>query len=80
MDAPNQPPGRPLRVLLIEDLSRTLSWRCGASSRRATWCTFRCVVNELEMRAALDPELPDLILSDFSLPGFEFPRLSAPQP
>src|SRR6267143_2507544 len=34
-------------------------------------CTFRCVVNEIEMRAALRAELPDLILSDFSLPGFD---------
>ncbi|TLY70023.1 MAG: EAL domain-containing protein [Gammaproteobacteria bacterium] len=34
-------------------------------------CAFRCVVNEIEMRAALRAELPDLILSDFSLPAFD---------
>jgi diguanylate cyclase (GGDEF)-like protein len=34
-------------------------------------CTYRCVVNEQEMRSALCAGLPDLILSDYSLPGFD---------
>src|SRR5436305_419982 len=34
-------------------------------------CTFECVVNEAEMRGALRAGSPDLILSDFSLPGFD---------
>ncbi len=34
-------------------------------------CTYQCVVTEAEMRAALRAGLPDLILSDFSLPSFD---------
>src|SRR5947208_6592450 len=34
-------------------------------------CAFRCVVNEIDSRAALRAELPELILSDFSLPAFD---------
>jgi diguanylate cyclase (GGDEF)-like protein len=63
--------GKPLRVLLVEDSqsdTELTMWRL----RQAGYvCVFRCVVNELEMRAALRAELPDLILSDFSLPGFD---------
>jgi diguanylate cyclase (GGDEF)-like protein len=34
-------------------------------------CNYRCVVTEEEMRSALKERLPDLILSDFSLPRFD---------
>ena len=34
-------------------------------------CSYRCVENEAAMRTALRAELPDLILSDFSLPRFD---------
>ena len=34
-------------------------------------CTFKCVVTEAQMRTALREQVPDLILSDFSLPGFD---------
>src|SRR5712672_933810 len=71
MDAPNQPSGRPLRVLLIEDSQSDAELAMWRLKQAGYVCTFRCVVNELEMRAALDAELPDLILSDFSMPGFD---------
>ena len=71
MDAPKQPSGRPLRVLLIEDSQSDAELAMWRLKQAGYVCTFRCVVNELEMRAALGAELPDLILSDFSLPGFD---------
>src|SRR5580700_3928253 len=71
MDAPKQPSGRPLRVLLIEDSQSDAELAMWRLKQAGYECTFRCVVNEIEMRAALRAELPDLILSDFSLPGFD---------
>jgi len=63
--------GRELRLLLIEDSESDAElaiWRLKAAG---FVCTHRCVVNESEMRSALRDGLPDLILSDFSLPGFD---------
>src|SRR5712672_2516257 len=71
MDAPNQPSGRPLRVLLIEDSQSDAELAMWFFKSAGYVCTFGCVANEIEMRAALRAELPDLILSDFSLPGFD---------
>lgn len=72
MDAPPQESrARELRVLLIEDSvsdAELTQWRL----RQAGYsCSYECVVNEAEMREALRIALPDLILSDFSLPGFD---------
>src|SRR6266404_2194722 len=63
--------GRPLRVLLIEDSQSDAELAMWRLKEAGYVCTFRCAVNEIEMRAALRAELPDLILSDFSLPGFD---------
>ena len=63
--------GRPLRVLLVEDSQSDAELAMWRLKQAGYVCTFRCVVNEIEMRAALSAELPDLILSDFSLPGFD---------
>src|SRR5881398_2582216 len=72
MDAPpEQSSGRPLRVLLVEDSpsdAELTKWRLQQGGYA---CTFECVVNEAEMRGALRAGSPDLILSDFSLPGFD---------
>src|SRR5712664_547406 len=71
MDAhTDQPSDRPLRVLLIEDSESDAELAMWRLKEAGYVCTFRCAVNEIEMRAALRAELPDLILSDFSLPGF----------
>jgi len=62
---------RELRLLLIEDSESDAEltiWRLKAAGFE---CTYHCVVNEREMRSALRDGLPDLILSDFSLPGFD---------
>src|ERR1700704_2727725 len=68
MDAhTDQPSDRPLRVLLIEDSESDAELAMWRLKEAGYVCTFRCAVNEIEMRA----ELPDLILSDFSLPGFD---------
>ncbi len=72
MDAhTDQPSDRPLRVLLIEDSESDAELAMWRLKEAGYVCTFRCAVNEIEMRAALRAELPDLILSDFSLPGFD---------
>src|ERR1700730_11031671 len=63
--------GKPLRVLLIEDSQSDAELTLWRLKQAGYECAFRCVVNEIEMRAALRAELPDLILSDFSLPGFD---------
>ena len=63
--------GRPLRVLLVEDSQSDTELTMWRLKQAGYVCAFRCVVNEIEMRAALCAELPDLILSDFSLPGFD---------
>ncbi len=72
MDAPpEQSSSRPLRVLLVEDSpsdAELTKWRLQQGGYA---CTFECVVNEAEMRGALRAGSPDLILSDFSLPGFD---------
>ena len=72
MDAPpEQSSSRPLRVLLVEDSpsdAELTRWRLQQGGYA---CTFECVVNEAEMRGALRAGSPDLILSDFSLPGFD---------
>jgi diguanylate cyclase (GGDEF)-like protein len=72
MDAhTDQSSGKPLRVLLIEDSESDAELAMWRLKEAGYVCTFRCAVNEIEMRAALRAELPDLILSDFSLPGFD---------
>src|SRR6202521_437762 len=72
MDAhTDQSSGRTLRVLLIEDSESDAELAMWRLKEAGYVCTFRCAVNEIEMRAALRAELPDLILSDFSLPGFD---------
>src|ERR1700758_1640525 len=66
-----QSSGRPLRVLLVEDSpsdAELTRWRL---QQAGYLCSYECVANETDMRRALRAELPDLILSDFSLPGFD---------
>jgi diguanylate cyclase (GGDEF)-like protein len=60
-----------LRVLMIEDSRPDTELTIRQLNAAGFNCTYRCVVNEQEMRSALSAELPDLILSDFSLPGFD---------
>jgi diguanylate cyclase (GGDEF)-like protein len=61
---------RELDVLLIEDSEPDAELTIRRLNAAGFRCTHRCVVTELEMRSALKARLPDLILSDFSLPAF----------
>jgi diguanylate cyclase (GGDEF)-like protein len=65
------PPGPQLRVLLIEDSASDAELTMWRLKEGGFNCQWQCVVNEREMRKALSAGLPDLILSDFSLPGFD---------
>src|SRR5215472_920308 len=70
------PPAQPatpvaLRVLLIEDSPSDAELAMWRLKQAGYACTFECVTDEPQMRAALAAGLPDLILSDFSLPGFD---------
>jgi diguanylate cyclase (GGDEF)-like protein len=72
MERPSQKiEGMELRVLLIEDSAADTELTVRRLKAAGFSCSYRCVVNERQMRSALEAELPDLILSDFSLPGFD---------
>ncbi len=60
-----------LRVLLVEDSESDAELAIWRLKQAGYDCRYRCVVTEFEMREALRASLPDLILSDFSLPGFD---------
>jgi diguanylate cyclase (GGDEF)-like protein len=59
-----------LNVLVIEDSKPDAELTIRQLNAAGFKCTYRCVANEQEMRSALSAGLPDLILSDYSLPGF----------
>ena len=60
-----------LRVLLVEDSQADAELAIWRLKQAGYLCTHECVVNEGQMRAALAAALPDVILSDFSLPQFD---------
>jgi diguanylate cyclase (GGDEF)-like protein len=60
-----------LRVLLVEDSTSDAELALRRLQQAGYVCTHQCVVSEAEMRAALRAGLPDVILSDFSLPNFD---------
>jgi diguanylate cyclase (GGDEF)-like protein len=62
---------RELHLLLIEDSASDTELTLRALSAAGYRCIHRRVESEKEMRAALQDRLPDLILSDFSMPGFD---------
>jgi diguanylate cyclase (GGDEF)-like protein len=66
-----QPAGIRLRVLLIEDSVADADLAIWRLKQAGYDCNYRRVVTEDAMRDALRTELPDLILSDFSLPQFD---------
>ncbi|MFZ1099880.1 MAG: diguanylate cyclase, partial [Steroidobacteraceae bacterium] len=63
--------GRALHVLLVEDSDSDADLAIWRLKQAGYACTYQRVVTETEMRAALQARLPDIILSDFSLPSFD---------
>jgi diguanylate cyclase (GGDEF)-like protein len=62
---------RQLDVLLIEDSPLDVELTIRRLQKAGFKCSCRCVVTEDQLRTALRARLPDLILSDFSLPTFD---------
>ncbi len=62
---------RKLRVLLVEDSPIDADLAVLRLQQGGYDCTHQRVVDEAQMRAALTAQLPDIILSDFSLPQFD---------
>jgi diguanylate cyclase (GGDEF)-like protein len=61
---------RELHLLLVEDSESDTELTLRVLSAAGYSCNYRRVESEKEMRTALDDRLPDLILSDFSMPRF----------
>jgi diguanylate cyclase (GGDEF)-like protein len=60
-----------LRILLVEDSTADAELAIWRLKQGGYACTPERVVTEAEMRTALAAQLPDIILSDFSLPQFD---------
>lgn len=60
-----------LRLLLVEDSTADAELAIRRLQQAGYDCSFQRVVDEAQMRAALAAGLPDIILSDFSLPQFD---------
>lgn len=72
IDTPNQDfHSGELRLLVVEDSESDAKLAIWGLREAGFNCSYRCVENEAAMRTALRAELPDLILSDFSLPRFD---------
>src|SRR5579862_5547420 len=61
----------PLRILMVEDSTADAELAIWRLKQGGYVCAPRRVVTAADMRAALTAELPDIILSDFSLPQFD---------
>jgi diguanylate cyclase (GGDEF)-like protein len=66
-----QTAGLELHLLLVEDSASDADLAIWRLNQAGYVCTYQRVVTESEMRAALRARLPDVILSDFSLPQFD---------
>ena len=62
---------RELRVLLVEDSEADAELTLRRLNAAGFKCIARCVAGESDMRRELKAALPDIILSDFSIPGFD---------
>ena len=60
-----------LRVLLVEDSEADAELTLRRLNAAGFKCIARCVAGESDMRRELKTALPDIILSDFSIPGFD---------
>jgi diguanylate cyclase (GGDEF)-like protein/PAS domain S-box-containing protein len=62
-----------IKVLLVEDRAEDAELLVGEMRRRGLAILSRRVETETDYRAALESFVPDLILSDYTLPGFDGP-------
>lgn len=62
--------GRPLRILILEDMASDVELMTYELRQANIDYTYRRVTDREQFLAALDEEKPDVILSDFHLPGF----------
>ena len=60
-----------LRLLIIEDVATEAELAVQQLKRAGLRCTWTCVFTEDALRDALREQRPHLILSDFSLPGYD---------
>lgn len=69
--------GRPLQVLIVEDSENDMFLLLDALRRGGYEPTFERVETEAEMEAALEEKPWDVVISDYSLPGFSAPAALA---
>jgi diguanylate cyclase (GGDEF)-like protein len=62
---------RELHLLLIEDSESDVELTIRRLREAGFKCNYRCAATAQQLRTALRTRLPDLILSDFSFPGFD---------
>ncbi|MDE2261596.1 MAG: EAL domain-containing protein [Gammaproteobacteria bacterium] len=60
-----------LRLLILEDVAAEAELTVRALERAGLGCSWRRAESETEFRAGLRELRPDVVLSDFSLPGFD---------
>ncbi|KRG85275.1 MULTISPECIES: hybrid sensor histidine kinase/response regulator [Stenotrophomonas] len=60
----------PLRILLVEDSAEDAELLCDQMLEAGLECSFERVDSDAEMRALLARWVPDIVLSDLSMPGF----------
>ena len=60
-----------LKILMVEDVATDAELQIRDLKRAGIACTTRCVENEADFRKQLVEFIPDLIISDFSLPKFD---------
>ena len=61
----------PISILFVEDSPQDVELALRALKRDGIEAAARCVESENDMRSALYERVPDAIVSDFSMPGFD---------
>src|SRR5262245_5147011 len=62
---------QPVRLLMVEDMPTEAEIAVRQLEAGGFSCNWKRVESEAALRRALDEAKPDLILSDFTLPGFD---------